>query len=236
MAEKKVTGKGRTAWEILTGKNKPKVPAQDGLEINPLEVKLGGSVTVNTAEYGRNLFTVSEIWSWDRKINGKVHPMTDYFLSSADTNLLLRIFPRNEQNADVNYHVLAMTQYYPTTDGPLGWCKESPDILAAADDESGEFYNHKGEDNEETYWRVGGKIAIPCSVRIFTPNTEQNVVPYTLWDFSRETLDIADQKMIQFLYVQLSGKFIDPKTVNGGDRTIIMYRGEEVIPQNIMAF
>jgi hypothetical protein len=233
---------GRTGWEILTGKNKPK--PVEGQYPNPLELKIGGNVTVNTIDYGRNLLTVGEIWSWDRKINGKTFNMTDYFLRSAGANVLIRVFPRENPNDELKYHVLVMTQYYPKEPGPLGWCEESPDILAAADDVTGEFFNNKGQDNEEKYWRIGGKIAIPCTVHVIKDENgdgkidtkEVSHVPYTLWDFHRETLDEANQKMVQYLYVQLCGKFVNPTTVNGGDKTIIMYSGEEIPPQNIMAF
>lgn len=233
---------GRTAWEILTGTNKP-VPVE-GQYPNPLELKIKGNVTVNTIDYGRHLLQVSEIWSWDRKINGKSFTMTDYVLRATGVNVLIRVFPRENPTDEMKYHVLVMHQYFPAEPGAMGWCDISADILGAANDPSGEFYNHRGEENEEKFWRVGGKIPIPCTVHIIKDENgdgkidakEVSHIPYTIWDFHRETHDEAGQPMVQYLYVQLCGKFVDPTTVNGGDKTIIMYSGEEISPQKIMAF
>lgn len=234
---------GRTAWEILMGKNKPK--DVEFRFVNPLELRIGGNVTVNTIDFGRHMFNVEQIWAWDRNINGKTFPLTDYFLRSSEASVLIRVLPRDNPNADIKHHVLVMKQYYPeNTDQPLGWCDESPAILEAANSDSGDFIRFAGTENEIKYWRVGGNIPIPCEVNIIRDlngdkkidETEVEKVPYTLWDFHRETLDEAQQKMTEFLYIQLSGSFSPPNKVRGGDKTIVIYRGEEIPPDRIMAY
>ena len=59
---------------------------------------------------------------------------------------------------------------------------------------------------------------------------------FSLWTFRRVTSDVVAEYE-QHIHVQLSGSYDhDRKTVNGGDKDILMLRGEAVLSQNIMIY
>lgn len=240
-----IMSKGRTAWEILTQKQ---VSIVDTI-VNPLSAKVGSHVAINCSlsdvELSSNeLWKITEIWSWNRNINDNQHPMTDYVIESDEKRLVIRVLPR----ADHGYHVLAMSQYYPEMPGPMLWNDESPYLLEAANDPTGEFYKNKGQDNEEKYWRIGGNVPIHCDVQILRDLNQDGAVadgevaqePYTLWDYHRVTTGDVGQELTQYLYIQLSGKYKQQDgrnpTIAGGDKTILILRGEELEPSCVTIF
>lgn len=243
--------KGRTAWEILTGKGKSEKPVAIAEAItNPLSAKVGSHVSINgllaDVELTTNeLWQITEIWAWERNIHGQKHSLTDYVIESDGKRLVMRVLPRIDAHPNLRHHILIMSQYYPDTPGPMPWNDESPFVLEAADDQTGEFYRFKGEENEEKYWRIGGVIPILCDVQILKDKNQDGTVadhevakePYTLWDFHRVTTDSVGQELTQYLYIQLGGHY-NPSTkrVSDGDKTILMLRGEELEPSQVTIF
>jgi hypothetical protein len=234
---------GRTAWERLTGQNKP--VAVEKQYTNPLAVTIGATVRVDTPDHFRHLFTVEYMRAWTRTVAGKkVTDMTDYGLVSGTTRVVLRVLPRTNANAKnrFTHHFLAMQPYFEA-----GWTDETPDILRALSDPSGEFYRYRGEPEEEHYWRVNG-VTTPyaCSTALLRDVDGNGTVEpgevekedLTLWDFWRGTTDEAGQEVTQFLYAQFGGLY-NPATneVSGsGDRTVVMYQGLDVNADKITAY
>ena len=238
--------KGRTAWQILTGTNK-QLSIADSI-INPLEVRVGSHVTINRSLSdveltSDELWQITEIWAWDRNINGQKYPLTDYIIESDDKRLVIRVVPSH----DKKHHILIMNQYYPDTPGPLSWNDESQFILDAINDNSGEFYRNRGEENEEKYWRIGGIVPIICDVKILRDQNKDKIVsdnevqnePFTLWDFHRVTIK-DEVEVTQYLYLQLSGHYQTLKNgdsrIVDGDKSILMLRGEEIEPAHVTIF
>jgi len=228
---------GKTIWDIFSNKH-DEVLVENTI-YNPLHAKIGSHVVIadihiDGIELTNNeLWKISEIWSWQRKINNNTHPMVDYIIESDGKSLILRILP-NEQS---KYHVLILSQYYPETPGPMEWNEESPYVLESLNDTTGELYRFEGTPNEEKYSRIGANLPISADVKILRDldhnnkisDNEINTEQYTLWDYYR----IIDEKITQFLYVQLSGKYVKPNKINGGDKSILMLRGEEVDPNQV---
>ena len=86
---KSADGKGRTLFEMLTGRNKRDMTAQELQVHNPLQAKVGWSVSVDYEAdlAGRNFF-VETIWVWETTIGGtsttlpKTFYHTDYNLKA----------------------------------------------------------------------------------------------------------------------------------------------------------
>lgn len=238
--------KGRTAWQILTGVQK-ELSIADSI-VNPLAAKVGSHVTIGCSLSdveltSDELWRITEIWAWDRDINGQKHSLTDYVIESDDKRLVIRVVPDGSK-----HRVLVMSQYYPDTPGPMLWNEESPFVLEAITDKSGEFYRNRGEENEEKYWRIGGNIPIICDVRILrdldgnetVEDSEVAREPFTLWDFHRATTGDVGQEITQYLYVQLNGHYDTKRDgsyrIVDGDKTILILRGEEVDPTFVTIF
>lgn len=231
--------KGRTAWDIITGQNKPK--AVEEQYANPLGVKIGASVSLRTIDYDQELFRVAEIRAWERHINNKTVPMTDYVLESGDCRVLLRAVPREDANADLKltHRFAVLKECYR-----FGWSDESTGILTAANDPTGEFIIDAGTENEQKFWRQAGIVPIYSKVALISDQNRDGKVEesevekatMTLWDFHRTTQDEAQQDFTEFFYVELSGRFVSPTEVKGGDKTIVMLRGEEIDPRKVLAY
>ena len=69
---KSADGKGRTLFEMLAGRNKRDMTAQELQVHNPLQAKVGWSVSVSyEADLSGYKFFVESIWVWETKIGDK---------------------------------------------------------------------------------------------------------------------------------------------------------------------
>jgi hypothetical protein len=244
--------RGRTGFEILksivTGEKQ--VPTEQQYH-NPLQAKVGAhvrlaNIVIDGKDYTHDLWDVTQIWAWNRRINGAMHPFADYILESDGRRLVLRVMPNQNRGKAAEPELLLLSQYYPDNMvGPLPWGDESPFILEAIMDPTGEFVRFKGEPTEEKYFRDLSKI--PADVAILRDKDGNGTVdadeverhPHTLWTFRRDTEDEAKQKFTQHLHVQLSGTFHPSPTNNqvvGGDKDILMLRGEAIPALNVMMY
>ena len=80
---KSADGKGRTLFEMLTGRNKRDMTAQELQVHNPLQAKVGWSVSVSyEADLSGYNFFVETIWVWETRIGDKTFYHTDYNLKA----------------------------------------------------------------------------------------------------------------------------------------------------------
>lgn len=244
-------GKGRTGYEILKQLWAGKPKSVESQFFNPLEAKVGSLAriserTVTTEALlgdADQLWTVGEIWAWERSINGNIHNMADYVLVSDSHRLVLRVIPNIVRGKQAEPTTLLLAQYWPDNQvGPHAWDDESNFILDGLMDKTGEFVRFKGEPTEERYFRDLSNIKSDVAILADTNQDgaleleEVNRQPYSLWTFRRTTTDTISE-FEQHIHVQLSGHYNhDTKKIAGGDKDILMLRGEIVMPQNIMMY
>lgn len=254
--------RGRTGFEILkslvTG-TKP-VPVEKQF-FNPLDAKIGSHVRVSNAmvEFGgerdvdlnNELFKVTEIWAWERTRHGdKLEPFADYHLDSGNIQAILRVFPTTKKGQAGEPTLLLLTQHWPDQAGVYPWGEDSPFILGlngatagSVMDPSGELFRYQGTPQEECYFR--DMCNAHCKVaRVRDANQDGDVEleeverhSYSLWTYRRDTKDDHGQDVTQHLHVQLGGLF-DEKTgdIKGGDKSILMLRGESVSSRSVMLY
>lgn len=232
--------KGRTAYQILRDKIKGVKPVEDQF-YNPLGAKIGSHARIDIDDLSDDLWKVSEIWAWDRRINGNSHPMADYVLDSGDGNwLIVRVMPTAKAD---DFRMLLLRQYWPdSNDGPYPWGDESVPVLAGLNDSTGEFVRFGGTEKEERYFR--DLCGIHADVSMIADRNKDGKVeedevqkmPFTLWTFRRVTNDIAGEEFEQHLHAQLSGHYGGAGRVAGGDKDILILRGEELHAANLMIY
>jgi hypothetical protein len=235
---------GRTGAEILKslwfGKPKP-VETQ---YFNPLEAKIGSHVRIsNLVGFDDELLKVVEIWAWDRKINGNSHQLADYILDVETKRIVLRVMPKIVKGKPTEPELILLTQYWPEQPGPYPWAEESQYVLDGLMDTTGELVRFKGEPQEEIYFRELCNIKSDVAI-ISDTNHDGKVEPeevqkdqYSLWTFRRMMTDEAGQEFEQHLHVQLSGVYDhDTKEIDGGDKSILILRGESVSSAKIMMY
>lgn len=234
---------GRTAFEILKDQfttKKPEVPVES-LYYNPLEAKIGSSaVFSNHLEYDRFPWKVTEIWNWDRSINGNSHKFADYVLEHEQKRLVLRVMKNKTE-----HELLLMTQFWPENSLlPHQWDEEVVGLIDALYDPTGELVYNADQVNEERYFRdiVGVHVTVDIisDANLDGKATTDEVVksiPYTLWTFYRNAVDEGGTEFTQLLHVQLSGHYNrSTKKVNGGDKCVSILRGESLLPLNVKLY
>lgn len=243
--------KGRTAFEILrdfvTGQKV--IPVEQQYH-NPLQAKIGTTARLNNTvlldgtDLSNDLFSLTEIWAWKQLIGKKSHPFTDYVLDSEGRRLVVRVFPGlNRGKTDDKSELLLLAQHWPDQPGPHPWDDESPHVLTALMDPTGEFVQFQGTVNEARYYR--DRCNTHCKVHLIsdvdgdgTVTTEEvSEQDYSVWFFRRDTEDDAQQIFTQHLHIQLSGLYNpDSQSVTGGDKDILILRGESISPANLIMY
>ncbi len=247
--------RGRTGFEILKSfvSGQKVVPVEKQF-FNPLDAKIGSHArftntlaTVrgqNDVDLSGDLFKVTEIWAWERSRHGdKLPPFADYVLDSGGNKVVLRVFTTIHRGKPGDPELLLMTQHWPESDERYPWGDDSPYILDGCMDTKGQLTRYLGTPDEQVYFR--DLCNVHCKVsRIHDENMDGTVeidevrkLDFSLWTFRRDTKDDADQEFTQHLHVQLSGLYQeDTKKVTGGDKTILMLRGESIPALNLTMY
>jgi len=243
-------GQGRTGYEIIRSwwnGHKTERPVEEQF-LNPLRAKIGSPVRLTNVmatvrgeevDLTNELFTVKSIRAIERSRDGhKLPALVDYNLVSGDKTVTLRLpEPDNERGGDL----LLLTQHWPEQDGPYLWGEDSEPILAALTE--GEFTRYAGTADEEVYFKDLSNVRGTASV-ISDLNGDGRVEigevrkePLTLWTYRRDTDDAAGQRFTQHLQIELSGLF-NEKTgnVSGGDKSIVMLRGEAIPTTSVVVY
>ena len=102
---KSADGKGRTLFEMLTGRNKRDMTAQELQVHNPLQAKVGWSVSLSyEADLSGYNFFVESIWVWETKIGDTTFHHTDYNLKATAVGqdkpirIKLRLIPDDDSS------------------------------------------------------------------------------------------------------------------------------------------
>lgn len=247
--------KGRTGIEILKGWfNRQKVVPVEKQFHNPLDAKVGSHARfVNTlatvrgeadVDLSGDLFKVTEIWAWERsRLGDKLPPFADYVMESDDKKVVLRVFQTISRGKPGDPELLLMTQHWPESDDPHPWDGDSPYVLEGCMDAKGQLTRHLGTPDEQIYFRDLSNVHCKVS-RIRDENMDGTVdidevskLNFSLWTFRRDTKDLEGQNFTQHLHVQLSGLYNEGnKNINGGDKTIVMLRGESIPALNLTMY
>lgn len=215
-------GRGRTLFEILTGRNKRDMTPQETRIDNPLDARIGTIVIFqHEPELASVSFLVEAIWSWQVAVGDRSFPHTDYLLRasvpgrSEPLRYTLRCLPRPDDPADVGSQAQLLQ-----TAMEFGWeFAQENNLLAVLADPQGVFrilQDEQGhplaEPDQPTYWRVEDvRDPYRCSVTILQDQDADGSVQadeterrdYLLWDYSRLTpLPGTDHQTLEFLNVE----------------------------------
>jgi hypothetical protein len=193
----------QTIWEKVTGTG-PKKPS---LVFNPLKIEVGKFVSLDDLDYRSLQFKVMRVSEYNREITGKTFLFTDYYLSetlsdaAGKNNVMLRYIPMTNPLPGMTQtnDVVLMTLH-----DEFGY---SDDFLAVVNDPSKEFKitNEEGTVTEQ-YWRVNDiqnpYLAKVMSIAIESPE-EFVTREVKYWDYWRESEDEANQKVLDFVYVEM---------------------------------
>jgi len=254
---KSADGKGRTLFEMLTGRNKRDMTAQELQVHNPLQAKVGWSVSVSyDPELSGYNFFVETIWVWETKIGGtpttlpKTFYHTDYNLEATAVGhdkpirIKLRLIPDEDSSNELGHKIQVLRPYME-----FGWkFAEENNFLDVLADEEGVFKiladrdgNPIDESVQPTYWRVDDvRDPYKCRVTVLkdldgdgsVQKDELEYADYLVWDYHRDTTD-PDTKQVyrEFLNVEEELEYEDGET-----RCIwfTIYTGREVEPYQVV--
>ena len=211
---KSADGKGRTLFEMLVGRNKRDMTSQELQVHNPLQAKIGWSVSISCEDdlAGCNFF-VESIWVWETKIGDKTFYYTDYNLKAMAAvgqvkpiRIKLRLIPDDDSSNELGHKFQMLRSYME-----FGWKFAADnnflDVLA---DEEGVFKiladrdgNPIDENMQPTYWRVDDvRDPYKCRVKILkdldgdgaVQKDELQDADYLVWDYHRDTTDPVTQQ------------------------------------------
>ncbi len=245
---KSADGKGRTLFEMLVGRNKRDMTAQELQVHNPLQAKVGWSVSVSyEADLSGHNFFVETIWVWETKIGDKTFYHTDYNLKATATigqekpiMIKLRLIPDDDSSNELGHKFQLLRPYME-----FGWkFAEENNFLDVLADEEGVFKiladrdgNPIEENMQPTYWRVDDvRDPYKCRVTVLkdldgdgsVQKDELKCSDYLVWDYHRDTVDEqTKQKYREVLNVEEEVEYDD------GEAQCIwftIYMGREVEP------
>ena len=227
---------GKTLWQRWTEKPEKPVELQ---YFNPCELKIGNSVTVDVLDYRQYHFTVNQIREYKRYELPDGAPFTDYVLlakpvDKEDVWVRLRVFPKTDRMPP--FQAVLLSLYFECAN------EDSPDSAWVALDKTVRDKTGKLQDLEDgkvvgEYWRPtdanGNQILreYNASVNIIQASAngkveksgvQQQSLEY--WDYSRIVKDEANQKLEEFLFVEMDKD-------NGWFQ---LWRGAEVDSRNIV--
>jgi hypothetical protein len=231
-------GKGRTLWEILSGRNKRDMTPLELQYHNPLGAKVGCSVSVDHDPEFRGInFVIERISVYETKIKARKFYHTDYHLKAVllerekPLRIRLRLIPDENEANRTGCKVQVLTIYDEmeyNEDFHAGvLCHESGEFHVTQDD--------LGEPLAESrkYWRVED-VLDPYRARVTilsdkdgdgkVEDDELERIDVTYWDYHRDTKDEYNVPFREFLTVEMNDK----------SRYFTFLRGREVGAFQIM--
>jgi hypothetical protein len=212
--------KGRTLWEMWTGK---KQPAVEERYFNPMKAKIGSILNINDIDLKQYDFSVKEIREYKRTIGGKDYLFSDYVLHAqplkGDAVLLrLRVNPTGQSDGSPTHNVLVLRLY-----DEMGYDKGFHDVVTDTTKKIEVTDNNVAQ----SYDRINGvQDSYKATVSVVrdvnqdgkVEEDEVDTVQVEYWDYCRETQDEAGNPSVEFLFVEMD-------TTSGWFQ---LWRGEEI--------
>ena len=195
-----------TIWEMLTTKKEESVPVEEQY-YNPLKVRIGNRVKIDTLEREELNFNIRSLQAWTRSIGGEEFKHADYLLLArpfgADVvKKKLRLVPREETDGKMTHNVLLLNlldefEYHSDFHEGL-----------AFEQNNGEF-----TEGDAVYLRVQD-VKDPYEAHLKhisdldgdgeVEEDEVRDAKVTYWDFWRETEDEGGNKVLEFYIVEMN--------------------------------
>lgn len=226
-------GKGRSLWQIITGKNKKVIGPTEFEYHNPLKAKIGVSVSISSdLEFSGINFFVDKIEVYQTEVGRKKFYSTDYCLRGITLNspkpirLRLRAIPNDDVEGGFEFRMYKL--YYE-----MGYDQHFHEKILG--DPSGEFWVNEADDGSPLadpwkYWRKNdAKDAYGATVTSMRDENKDGKVSEDelthsevwYWDFSRLTTDnVTQQEYEEFLDIEQ----------NAESKYFTFYRGRTIEP------
>lgn len=238
-------GRGRTLFEILTGRNERDMTPLELQYHNPLEAKVGCTVCFENEPKWRNInFVIEKISVYETKIGRETYYHTDYHLKGMSLDvknyihLRLRVTPDENVTNKLGCQVQLLHLY-----DEMGW---DEGFWNCVNDSSGEFHinyddagNELPDDDVIKFFRpeISGRRlteAYHAKVTLLQDkdgnatieDDELERFTMTYWDFGRETADENQQPFIEYLNIEM-----DDET-----KYFTFLRGRDILPADILIF
>lgn len=238
-------GRGRTLWEILSGRNQKDMRPLEFQYHNPLEAKIGCTVCFDhEPEISGINFVIDKITVYKQEVHRQEFFLTDYCLRGVSLDhdkpvrMRLRLIPDEDTTDDLG-HKIQLLYLYDEMPADENFREN---VLG---DETGEFWVNHADDGSEleeprTYWRRGGTDHCPNPDPYESRCTDLSDVDgdgtveddelehynMTSWEYSRMTDDEAGQEYEEFLTIE--------QDCDSGYFTFL--RGRDVLPSQITVF
>lgn len=214
-------GKGRTLWDILTGRNKRDLTPLELQYHNPLGAKVGSKISFDYESDLKDLNLIVEKLSiYETKIKERKFFNTDYHLCGImlqrdrPLRLRLRLIPDEDETNKLGCKIQLLRLF-----DEMEWNEEFHDNVLC--NESGIFdQNFDDEGNELTeprrYWRVED-VLDPYHARVTVlcdkdgngtiEESEIERLDVTYWDYHRNTNDPAtEQEFTEVVTIEMNDK------------------------------
>ncbi len=216
-----------TLWDMLT---KKKAVAE--LEhYNPLNLRIGNSMKVNTVDTSDLNFTLKSIREVNRSIDGTDHKFCDYDVLARpfgknEIRKRLRLVPREEKDRNLTHDVVLFEfrEEFAYDEGFHDWLKVNSEVTL------GDL--KPGDPDPPHYWRVND-LKSPWEAKTVSMRDEDGNGKIddkevhngrlTYWDFWRNVNDEGGNKVTEFYNVEMDqdgmfsiwvGRLIDPLQVS----------------------
>lgn len=225
-------GKGRTVFEILTGRNKKDLTPLEFQYHNPLNCRIGNKVILtNYLGFSDINFSVKKIFVYETRIQSKKFYHTDYHLVGismalkSDIQLRLRFIPDNSSVNDLGNKIQLLQIYHS-----MEWDESFYNNVLLSD--SGKFdinQDDEGNDLPEpvSFWRVEDVLdAYHARVTVLEDKNNNGVVEddeishfdVSYWDYHRDAIISPNCKQREFLTIEINDK----------SRYFTFLRGQEI--------
>ena len=229
-------GKGRSLWDILTGKNKRDLTPMELQYHNTLGAKIGCTVSIDQPEYSEVNFVIEKISVYETKVKQKKFYHTDYHLRGISLSirepivLKLRLIPDGDVSNALGCKV-QLLRLYDEMEWDDGFYAN---VLLS---ETGQFDVNQDEMGNELaephkFWRIED-VLDPYMARVtilsdkdghgVVEEAELERVDITYWDYHRNATEPGVGEYREYLTVEMK----DPS------RYFVLYKGTEVQPSQI---
>ncbi len=235
------TNRGRTLFDMLTGRNKRDLTPLELQYHNPLSAKVGNSVAFLYDPSLKDInFFVEQLAVYETKIGSKKYPHTDYLVKGVSLDMekplrfRLRLVPDSDANNDLGCKIIVLNVV-----AEFGWdegfyndvCLDKKQEFFVKNDQLG-----KPLDPPHQYWRVTDGLFDPYAARLTVltdtdgngkiDDTELERSNVRYWDYHRETEDDQNNKYVELFFVEM----------DENSKFFTLLRGREVNANEIMVF